>query len=104
MNLNPSDIAKGGQDGNSFHVLSDDSFRKLQKQTISKPKKTKEDWRCLFALIILSGHFIIIGTIVVIWAFGRDIDDVIKILSTVGALLGSPLGFVIGYYYKDKSK
>ena len=64
----------------------------------------KVSFICLFALIILSGHFIIIGTIVVIWAFGRDIDDVIKILSTVGALLGSPLGFVIGYYYKDKSK
>lgn len=45
----------------------------------------------------------LIGAIVFIWILGRDVDSVIKILSAVGSLLGSPLGFVIGCY-KDRSK
>lgn len=53
--------------------------------------------------MILSGHFLLIGAIVLTWILGRDVDSVIKILSAVGSLLGSPLGFVIGYS-KDRSK
>lgn len=103
MNKDPQRITEGGQN-DSLHMLSDDAFQKLQKQANTKTKRTKDDWRSLFALIILSGHFLLIGAIVLTWILGRDVDSVIKILSAVGSLLGSSLGFVIGYYYKDRSK
>lgn len=103
MNKDPQRITEGGQN-DSLHMLSDDAFQKLQKQANTKTKRTKDDWRSLFALIILSGHFLLIGAIVLTQISGRDVDSVIKILSAVGSLLGSSLGFVIGYYYKDRSK
>ena len=98
-----SQKVEGGQNS-SFHVLNDDAYRKLQREPNKKAKRTKDDWRSIFALIILCGHFVLIGSIVLTWIFGRDVDSVIKVLSAVGSLLGSPLGFVIGYYYKDHSK
>ncbi len=104
MDKKPQSTSEGGQKDSGLHILSEESFQKLQKQSNTKAKKTKDDWRSIFALIILSGHFILIGCIVLGWIFGKDIDSVIKILSAVGSLLGSPLGFVIGYYYKDRSK
>lgn len=94
---------EGGKD-NSLHILSDDKFQSLNKAANKKPKRTKDDWRSLFALIILSGNFILIGAIVLTWILGRDIDSTTTILTAVGSLLGSPLGFVIGYYYKDRGK
>lgn len=103
MNKDPQRITEGGQN-DSLHMLSDDAFQKLQKQANTKTKRTKDDRRSLFALIILSGHFLLIGAIVLTQISGRDVDSVIKILSAVGSLLGSSLGFVIGYYYKDRSK
>lgn len=103
MNKDPQRITEGGQN-DSLHMLSDDAFQKLQKQANTKTKRTKDDWRSLFVLIILSGHFLLIGAIVLTQISGRDVDSVIKILSAVGSLLGSSLGFVIGYYYKDRSK
>lgn len=88
----------------SFHILNDESYNRLSGKNAPKPKRTKEDWRSIFALIILAEHFAIVGAIVFIWMLGKDIDEVTKVLSTVGALLGSPLGFVIGYYYKNQGK
>lgn len=104
MNKSSSSKHGGGQKAGAFVVLSDDKFQALQKQSNKKPKRTKDDWRSLFALIILCGHFVLIGAVVFSWLTGNDVDSVIKMLSAIGSLLGSPLGFVIGYYYKDKAK
>lgn len=104
MDKKPQSTSEGGKNDSSLHLLSEEAFQKLQKQSSTRTKRTKDDWRSIFALIILSGHFVLIGVIVLSWVFGKDIDSVIKVLSAVGSLLGSPLGFVIGYYYKDRSK
>ena len=105
MNKNPSLRTQGGQHTRGYSLLSDNAIQEMKRSaTINAKRRTKDDWRSLFALIILGGFFIVIGSIVAAWLFGHDIDSVIKILSAVGALLGSPLGFVIGYYYKDKNK
>ena len=69
---------------------------------IPKRKKSKDDWRSLFALIILSGYFAVIGIIVIKMTIFSDCSNMIELLSTVGSLVGTPLGFVIGYYYKNK--
>ena len=49
---------------------------------------------CLFALQM------------VLMAFGArqalTVDDLVKILTTFGAIIGPPLGFVISYYFKER--
>lgn len=84
--------------------LKEQSLKRIEKDinSSSRRKRTKEDWRSLFALIILVAYFIAIGIIVVKAAIISNDYNMIELLNTVGSLIGTPLGFVIGYYYKNK--
>lgn len=104
------DNTKGGQEDlaalsrNAYESLSGE--RALQERRVKESwfKGTKDDWRSVFALIVLAGYFVLILFVIIPWWCGKDDDSVLKILGTVGSLLGSPLGFVMGHYFKDRVK
>ena len=67
--------------------------------------------RAHIALVFVYGYMIIVTLILIgvpmyNWlALGQTEKlEIDKILSQTGALLGSPLGFVVGYYFKEDSK
>lgn len=72
-------------------------------QKTGKPRRTKSEWRSLFALLLLSGFLGIIGFVVVADQVWGERTGAADLLATVGTIISSPLSFVIGYYYKDKS-
>ncbi len=74
-----------------------------QRESKSKKRRSKEDWRSTFALIILLGYFASIISIIITCLINSSNYNMIELLNTVGSLIGAPLGFVIGYYYKSKS-
>lgn len=77
---------------------------KIKSKSREKRPRSKNEWRSIFAFILLVGFLLIIGFIVVsdqVWGAHTDASDLI---TTVGTLISSPLSFVIGYYYnKDKT-
>ena len=102
------------QDSDTQHVL--DNFALLQKTA----QNTKDQWsierydttkRGTIALWFVISYI----TLVFIILFGIPIYnwlvvrkpatlDVAQVLTEVGTLLGSPLGFVLGYYFKGGEK
>lgn len=63
----------------------------------------------LWYFILISGAFILtlIYNILIIWFFPIDSDQIIApkdILLTTAGIVGSPLGFIVGYYFKDIQK
>jgi hypothetical protein len=99
-------------------VLSADSYvqslervAKLDKRVKEEkfdPKKHKDTKRAHIAMIFVWGYMITIATIVVgapvfnaTLAELRTPIDIERVLSQVGSLIGAPLGFVIGYYFKE---
>lgn len=66
-----------------------------------KPRRTKNEWRSIFAFILLVGFLAIIFFIVVVDQVWGSHTPAAELLSTVGNLITSPLSFVIGYYYKE---
>lgn len=56
-------------------------------------------WYLLYVLLIIIGvpaynHFAV---------HSAETIDLFKVLAQVGTLLGTPLGFVVGYYFKEES-
>lgn len=83
-------------------LLSKERLEEVEQKVKQKRGRTKDEWRSIFVLIILIGFFLIIAGIV-IRCIVDDKYDMIQLLSTVGSIVGAPLGFVIGYYYKSKT-
>lgn len=85
-------------------TLDQSEYKELVGKS-AKSKRTKNEWRSVFALILLVGFLLIIGFIVVadqVWG-GRT--DAPTLLAAVGTLISSPLSFAIGHYYgKEQSK
>ncbi len=97
---------RGGGNKTQTVSLDDSSVNALVEKLTAKaakPRKTKNEWRSMFALILLSGFLLIIGIIVLVDQIWGARTDAPTMLTTVGSLISSPLSFVIGYYYnKDK--
>lgn len=99
---------KNGGGNKKQKVYLDDSSAKALAQKLPaknvKTRRTKNEWRSLFAFILLVGFLLIIAFIVIadqVWGAHSDAKD---LLTMVGTLISSPLSFVIGYYYnKDKN-
>lgn len=66
-----------------------------------RPRRTKNEWRSIFAFILLVGFLAIIAFVVVFDQIWGSHTAAAELLSTVGNLITSPLSFVIGYYYKE---
>lgn len=72
------------------------------------PKKHKDTKRAHIAMVFVYGYMITVAIIIVgaplfnaILAGSREPIDIERILAQVGSLIGAPLGFVIGYYFKE---
>lgn len=116
----PSD-QKGGDNiiGSSRPIiLSNDAFsHSLErlarvgtrvKEEKFDPKKHKDTKRAQIALIFVRGYIIIISLIIIgaplfnaLLSDAKTPIDLERLLSQVGSLIGAPLGFVIGYYFKE---
>ena len=97
------DIKRKTQGVSLNEATMEELLEKLaQKTTKPRSKRTKSEWRSIFAFILLSGFLVIIGFIILVdqvWGAHTSAND---LLATVGTLISSPLSFVIGYYYKEK--
>jgi hypothetical protein len=101
-------------DNETQHVL--DNFALLQKTA----QNAKEQWsveqydttkRGIIALWFVISYILLVFTVIFgvplyNWlAIGKPQSlDVTQVLTEVGTLLGSPLGFVLGYYFKGGEK
>ncbi|MBF9434647.1 hypothetical protein HA133_01690 [Mycobacteroides chelonae] len=72
------------------------------------PKKHKDTKRAHIALVFVYGYMALVAIIIVgaplfnaFFTSSKEPLDVERILSQVGSLIGAPLGFVIGYYFKE---
>ncbi len=95
----------GGHDKQNIS-LDEESIDQLAKRIGAKPvkaRRTKNEWRSIFAFILLLGFLAIIAFVVVVDQVWGSRTSATDLITTVGTLISSPLSFVIGYYYnKDK--
>jgi hypothetical protein len=86
-----------------------ESLGRLEEKTEQPfdPRKHKDTKRSQIALIfvwsyVLTVIIIIIGIPLYNWAIGQPkLIEIDTTLAQLGALIGSPLGFVVGYYFKE---
>ncbi len=75
-------------------------------------QRHNDETRSKLAILFIRGYFILIGLMVlfiiiynlIILFTGKDIDILVSpkdLLLVVTTAIGSPLGFVIGYYFKE---
>lgn len=84
------------------------------EQTLNKLKNPTlthlDESRSKIAFSFVRWYFIFISLIIIgapvynYIAGHPDTLDVSKLLNQIATLLGTPLGFVVGYYFKEKSK
>lgn len=115
----PSDT-KGGAEIVSSRpiVLSSDAYmRSLERvakldhrvsQEKFDPKKHKDTKRAHIAMVFVYGYIITITLVIIGGPFFNAVlaseklpIDLERVLAQVGSLIGAPLGFVIGYYFKE---
>jgi membrane protein YqaA with SNARE-associated domain len=72
------------------------------------PKKHKDTKRAHIAMVFVYGYMITVAIVIVLaplfnalFTDSKEPLDVERILAQVGSLIGAPLGFVIGYYFKE---
>lgn len=72
------------------------------------PKKHKDTKRAHIAMVFVYGYMITITIVIVgapifnaVFTDIKEPLDIERILAQVGSLIGAPLGFVIGYYFKE---
>ena len=91
-------------------LLSDRLKRRNDRAIAEKfdPRKHKDTKRSHIALVFVYGYMITTLLIIIfvpLYNASNIADpqplDLERILSQIGALIGAPLGFVIGYYFKD---
>jgi hypothetical protein len=100
------------------HQLQRERELRQFQQKISDEKKPSFDHlehtdksRKHIAFVFVYGYIILVALIVIgvplynaIALNKPDSLELDKILAQVGALIGSPLGFVVGYYFKEDTK
>jgi hypothetical protein len=71
-------------------------------------KKHKDTKRAHIAMVFVYGYMITVAAVIVgaplfnaAFTDSNEPLDVERILAQVGSLIGAPLGFVIGYYFKE---
>ncbi len=115
----PFSSKKGGQRYNNTQALFDVSGAQVPRESLGRfqekvdnpafdHRKHKDESRKTIAYIFVWGYigivsFILVGVPVYnLVALNNPQElDLIKILSQAGALLGAPVGFVVGYYFKE---
>lgn len=85
-----------------------DKLGKRSKEEKFDPKKHKDTKRAQIAMVFVWGYIALVAIIIVgaplfnaILAGSKEPIDIERVLSQVGSLIGAPLGFVIGYYFKE---
>lgn len=91
----------GGGNKIKYAMLDDETLDELTRRCKTN-RKTKNEWRSTFALIVLCGFLVIIAFVVFADQTWGSRTDAPTLLTTVGTLISSPLSFIIGYYYKGK--
>lgn len=66
----------------------------------------REQTRTRIAYIALYGYMGLLSIIIIIgwWILHLQIDDVLKILTTVAGILSGIVGAIIGFYFRDQQK
>ena len=72
------------------------------KEASSQPEKTRSQ----ISLVFIVGFLVIIATTLMIGILVKDysINDMKDLLLVISSILSSPLGFIIGYYFKSRSE
>lgn len=112
---------KGGNQTESSRpvILNADEYVKFLNDRIGRlgqrakdekfdPQKHKDTKRAQIALVFVYGYMVTIAIIIIgaplfnaYFTSSKEPLDIERILSQVGSLIGAPLGFVIGYYFKE---
>ncbi len=81
---------------------------KRVKEEKFDPKKHKDTKRAHIAMVFVYGYMLIVAIVIIgaplfnaAFTNSKEPLDVERILAQVGSLIGAPLGFVIGYYFKE---
>jgi hypothetical protein len=99
-------------------IERDLELRRFQRSIQDSKRKPKFDHlehtdksRKHIAFVFVYGYIIIVALIIAgvpLFNFfaldNKDALDLEKILAQAGALIGSPLGFVVGYYFKEDAR
>jgi hypothetical protein len=89
----------------SFKILSSDltpsSTLRKSKTTAEELAKKQEDTRSTISMIFIIAYFVIIATLIIFTTFFQLKAEAAKDYLLA---IGSPLGFIIGYYFKSDSK
>lgn len=119
MTDKPSTKKGGNQVSNSRPVVvsADEYMKSLErigrlgqrvKEEKFDPKKHKDTKRAHIAMVFVYGYMITIAIIIVgaplfnaVFTDSKEPLDIERVLAQVGSLIGAPLGFVIGYYFKE---
>jgi len=107
MNLSPQKTG-GGQAKQASARL--EALEHKVESAPFDPKEHLDKKRALIAQIFVWGFLILILVVLVgvplynQWIGKPTALDMDKTLSQVGGLLGTPLGFVVGYYFKEYKK
>lgn len=76
-----------------------DSFSPVEKSSIKRAEK-REDTRSRIATIFIFGYLFVIGVLILLSTFFKLPPENAKDYLLA---IGSPLGFIIGYYFKSAS-
>lgn len=64
---------------------------------------TKQGVQAQLALFYVKGFVIIVAGVLIVTLFTcRTIDDIKNILLAISGVLSGPLGFIIGFYFKEE--
>ena len=81
--------------------ISSKLFLSPDQDPAVKRANKREDTRSMIATIYIVGHLIILGLLVLLTTFANMKQDAVKDFLLA---VGSPLGFIIGYYFKNNDK
>jgi len=79
------------------------SLEEVDAVTLSGVKRAEkqEDTRSTIAIGFVIGYAIVVGILIILSAFGRMDSNTVKDFLLA---IGSPLGFIIGFYFKSGGK
>jgi hypothetical protein len=86
----------------------------IDKRPRYNPTEHKDKTRSTIALFFVRGYLVLLGIIFLLvltynfllikFAPGTDLLDVTDIMLLITGSVGSPLGFVVGYYFKGQEE
>lgn len=120
MSVKPSNEKGGDQTAGTSRpiIVSNDVYMKSLervarlgnrvKEEKFDAKKHKDTKRAHIAMVFVYGYMITVAIIIIggplfnaVFTNSKNPLDIERILAQVGSLIGAPLGFVIGYYFKE---